>query len=86
MHFSQFSPSLHDRFRNIYATFLSNPMIVFVALQFIGVRSLDSNFTSMIIQSTIFKQSLEEGLEPAPLQQLALITELCTGPDKHPDY
>lgn len=66
VHLSQFSPSLHDMFRNIYATFLSNPMSIIVALQFIGMRSLDSNFTSMIIQSTIFKQSLEEGLQPVP--------------------
>lgn len=71
VHFSQFSPSLHDMFRNTYATFLSNPMSVSVALQFIGMRSLDSNFTSMIIQSTIFKQSLEEGLQPTPLSPAA---------------
>lgn len=62
VYFSQFSPSLHDMFWNTYAAFLSNPMSVFVALQFIGMRSLESNFTSMIIQSTIFKWSLEEGL------------------------
>lgn len=62
VHFSQFSPSLHDMFRNTYAAFLSNPMNVFVALQPIRMRSLDSNFNSMIIQSAIFKRSLEEGL------------------------
>lgn len=65
------SPSLHDMFKNTYATFLSNPMSVFVALQFIGMRSLDSNFTSMIIQSTIFKWSLEERLQPTPLSPAA---------------
>jgi len=38
----------------------------------------------MIIQSTVFKWSLEEGLQPAP----ALITEseLCIWPDKCPNH
>lgn len=67
---------LHDMLKNTYVIFLSNPTSDFLALLFIGMRSLDTNFASMIIQSTIFKRSLEEGLQQAHLPPSCLPSSL----------